>query len=308
LDQSSDTILHLNKGALHHPADQIQADQLSVGSITFDAHATAPGGIPVNGVVGSRNPVVIAGGELPRSARAHLAGRENIMMTEWGPWDHESPLLQFVQHVDHGDEFRLLCSKTRPLAEQIQIEGEAVVEVQDDRIRVLPKAQNVLTPYRIAFEVEDHKINATGLLTGGTWNIKTFPSIVDPRENADQWRASGLANSRELSADHLELRCGHGSISDALQLPVTLPSDHFGTIATRSLTFPSGRWRIKTTSDDGIRVWLDDKLIIDDWTWHAPKDHTYEFDVEQPRELNLRVEHFELDGNAVLSVQIESAN
>ena len=27
----------------------------------------------------------------PVGARKHLAGRENIIMTEWGPWDHVSP-------------------------------------------------------------------------------------------------------------------------------------------------------------------------------------------------------------------------
>ena len=27
----------------------------------------------------------------PIGARRHLVGRENIIMTEWGPWDHVSP-------------------------------------------------------------------------------------------------------------------------------------------------------------------------------------------------------------------------
>jgi len=27
----------------------------------------------------------------PVGARRHLAGRQNIIMTEWGPWDHVSP-------------------------------------------------------------------------------------------------------------------------------------------------------------------------------------------------------------------------
>ena len=28
----------------------------------------------------------------PIGARKHLAGRQNIIMTKWGPWDHVSPL------------------------------------------------------------------------------------------------------------------------------------------------------------------------------------------------------------------------
>ena len=33
----------------------------------------------------------------PVGARPELRGRQNIVMTEWGPWDHESPLIRTVQ-------------------------------------------------------------------------------------------------------------------------------------------------------------------------------------------------------------------
>jgi alpha-L-fucosidase len=61
---------------------------------------------------------------------------------------------------------------------------------------------------------------------------------------------------------------------------------------------------VNTASDDGIRVWLDDRLVIDDWTWHAPKRQHADFDIEQGREVKLRIEYFELDGHAVLQVDI----
>jgi parallel beta-helix repeat protein len=34
------------------------------------------------------------GRKRPVGARAHLRGRDQILMDEWGPWDHESPLLR----------------------------------------------------------------------------------------------------------------------------------------------------------------------------------------------------------------------
>jgi hypothetical protein len=34
----------------------------------------------------------IFGSKHPIDARAKLRGRENIIMTEWGPWDHVRPL------------------------------------------------------------------------------------------------------------------------------------------------------------------------------------------------------------------------
>ena len=38
--------------------------------------------------------MVAVGDTRPVGARASLRGRDKIIMTEWGPWDHESPLLQ----------------------------------------------------------------------------------------------------------------------------------------------------------------------------------------------------------------------
>jgi hypothetical protein len=94
-------------------------------------------------------------------------------------------------------------------------------------------------------------------------------------------------------------------MAEALDLaPMEFPRDHFGVIATNTLTFPPGAWRITTTSDDGIRVWMDEKLIIDDWTHHALKKHTHDFEVTEPREVKFRLEYFELDGHAVLSLDI----
>jgi hypothetical protein len=52
---------------------------------------------------------------------------------------------------------------------------------------------------------------------------------------------------------------------------------------------------------------MDEKLIIDDWTHHAPKKHTHDFEVTEPREVKFRVEYFELDGHAVLSLGIARA-
>jgi hypothetical protein len=96
-------------------------------------------------------------------------------------------------------------------------------------------------------------------------------------------------------------------MSELRGLAAKLPHDHFGTIATRTITFPPGTWRLRSTSDDGIRVWMNDKLVIDDWTWHAPKEHVHEFEVEKETRFDLRAEHFELDGVAILTLAIERA-
>ncbi len=85
-----------------------------------------------------------------------------------------------------------------------------------------------------------------------------------------------------------------------------LPPDRFGTIATTRVTLPAGAaHEVRTRSDDGIRVWMDGDVVIDDWTWHAPREHAHVIPAsERARTVELRVEHFELDGYAVLSLAI----
>jgi hypothetical protein len=243
-----------------------------------------------------------------RGQRADLAGRKNIIMTEWGPWDHASPLLQFMEHFDSADVYRLRGATVMPTAGQIRVEGNANARVERDMIAILPRQKDTVTPYHMEVEVAGHALRASGVLTGGQWRVMTFPSAVDPRGNAEQWREKGIANARRPPVDKLDLRFGSGGMAEALGLaPMEFPRDHFGIIATNTLTFPPGQWRITTTSDDGIRVWMDEKLIIDDWTHHAPKKHTHDFEVTEPREVKFRVEYFELDGHAVLSLGIARA-
>jgi len=84
-------------------------------------------------------------------------------------------------------------------------------------------------------------------------------------------------------------------------------ANHFGMIATSKLLLPAGRWRISTLSDDGVRVMVDGEVVLENWTWHAPARDSAEFESTEERLVTLTVEHFEIDGYAVLELQIEPA-
>ena len=50
---------------------------------------------------------------------------------------------------------------------------------------------------------------------------------------------------------------------------------------------------------------MNDQLAIDDWAWHGPTKHDHEFELAQESSINFRVEYFELDGHAVLTLDIQ---
>lgn len=244
----------------------------------------------------------------PVGARSHLAGRDKILMTEWGPYDWESPLLRLARRADGMDEYELLGGAAIPGAEAMTHSGDVEIAVQGNHVVVKALKQNALVPYALSIDVNGVRVEANGAIVGGRWDVAVFPSPCDPREDVVRWREGASGDGAHHFTSHeLDFNFGHEGIAAMLKLDAPAMRDHFGTLATRSLTFPPGKWRLRTVSDDGIRVWLDDTLVIDDWTWHAPKEHVHEFTVSEAKPIALRVEHFELDGYAVLRLAFERA-
>ncbi|WP_077241311.1 PA14 domain-containing protein [Amycolatopsis azurea] len=50
-----------------------------------------------------------------------------------------------------------------------------------------------------------------------------------------------------------------------------IPTDHFSLRATGEIVFPAaGNYTLRVLADDGVRVWVDDQLVIDDWRNTTP--------------------------------------
>lgn len=63
----------------------------------------------------------------------------------------------------------------------------------------------------------------------------------------------------------------------------------------------SGRHTFQTLSDDGIRLWVNDELVIDDWTVHSastPKSGTATAPLHAGQKYSIRLEYFEQGGAA----------
>lgn len=250
----------------------------------------------------------------PIEAGAGLAGRDRIIMTEWGPYDWQSPHLLQVPHPNRGHMYRLLGDQ--PLLDVKREGGVRLapkVDEEGQRVLVMPIVFGAVTPYELIVSAGEETLRVSNVLHSYRWEVQYFPydpEQADPRDDVDAWREQRLVGGIRENRNSLDLTFGGNGPS---QLPdaseavrgADLPADHFGTIAGTWLNVPPGTWRISTRSDDGIRMWVNDKLVIDDWTWHAPKTHEHTFKLQRQERLDIRIEHFELDGHAVLSFDIE---
>ncbi|MBO0700547.1 MAG: hypothetical protein J2P46_19275, partial [Zavarzinella sp.] len=66
----------------------------------------------------------------------------------------------------------------------------------------------------------------------------------------------------------------------------------------------AGTYQFRTNSDDGVRLWLNGKLVINDWTDHAGRDDTTsKMTLTAGQTLDLRLEYYEAFGGANIRLE-----
>ncbi len=60
----------------------------------------------------------------------------------------------------------------------------------------------------------------------------------------------------------------------------------------------TGDYRLTTVSDDGVRLWLDGRLLIENWTDHAPTEDHATVELVAGRPADLKVEYYQGGGGA----------
>ena len=150
-----------------------------------------------------------------------------------------------------------------------------------------------------------------GTLLATKWQATFFkwPADIDPRKDLAGYRklAEGpTAVGAQL--DELSLRYGMRGPSElGISDKVTaakLGRDHFGMIARALLPLTKGTWELSTLSDDGVRVTVDGKPVIENWTWHGPTRDSGTLDLGANKTVEIVVEHFQIDGYAVLEFSL----
>lgn len=94
------------------------------------------------------------------------------------------------------------------------------------------------------------------------WGV--MPRALDP--TLDPWEAQFFANP-SLEGTPALVRVDTALDHDwGLGAPAPgLPADGFSVRWIQVLSFDSGTYRFVTTTDDGVRLWVDDRLLIDAW-------------------------------------------
>jgi hypothetical protein len=80
-----------------------------------------------------------------------------------------------------------------------------------------------------------------------------------------------------------------------------LPQERWSLEAMGTVDLSPGTYRLRTISDDAVRVWIDDTLRIDAWTPHESQVDEVAIAGGQHR---LRVQYYQVDGWVELRVEV----
>jgi hypothetical protein len=129
------------------------------------------------------------------------------------------------------------------------------------------------------------------------WEVRfvAWADSTDPRTRPEAFTAlfgrSPLLIRHEARLDYLWYRPGISG----------LPRERMALEATTAVSLPPGEYSLRTISDDGLRLWLDGGLVIDDWAGH---ESAVAYAPLPAGQHDLRVQYYQADGWTELRVDI----
>ena len=259
-------------------------------------------------------PKPLPGGTDPKTAEADRRGRDAIIVDEWGPYDWKSPKLWPEGRADAQPlKLRVLGpAGTWTLA---TVRG-ATVEPQSGTvpavITVTPSASRPIdVDVRLSYTggavigPRGETVRAGTPYTFGyarffvpiDWRIRYFAFDEDARPDKNPEAFGRLVAGAPLKTDRREALdyMSGGAIADGL------PRDRVALVAEGEVDLPPGAYIVRTISDDGIRVWMDDERIVDRWT---PHESAIDIAPITGGHRRFRVEYYEIGGFAELRFEI----
>jgi len=152
----------------------------------------------------------------------------------------------------------------------------------------LPKNINIEYAEGVSFNEEADAIEPEHFFTDESGKQKGV--------NAEYFDNINLSGNPKYTGieKNIDFRWGDNGPSNGLK------DDFFSARWTGYLKAPqTGEYIISTVSDDGVRFWFEDKLVMEDWTQHGPLAKIIRVNLEKDRLYKIKMEYYEYAGGAV---------
>ena len=262
---------------------------------------------------GTGNAVDIVDG-MPVSKRSPLAGRTAIVIGEFGPYDFVAPMAVYEPGPTNMNRWKLLGSQ--PIKFLQASEGTADIRTDIDpttnTASVETETLGHLTNYELGIfwgQAPNQVQRVRGTLLSANWRVDIFslPESATLGAMPDPAIFNHLPKETyRVYVESLTFPFGMGGPDSVNLMPKspTAPKDNFGLLATTTFSAPPGDWIVQTDSDDGVRVLLDGKILIDHWNRHGTTIDQAIFSMTEQKDVTMTVLYFELDGAAKLDLRV----
>lgn len=251
--------------------------------------------------------------EIPRRA-APRRHRSAIIVDDWGPYDYRFPKLWPADStravplalVVHGPPGRWQVAARRGVRALSAMAGRT-----GDTIRVTPHPDSS-GDWRIDLEYRGARVvDARGDATAAgqavrfsygrfeppvAWRVRAWAwaDSLDPRA-PDRWeRLTAAPPLFDRPWPRLDLMWFRPAVRE-------LPQARWALEAAGTVTLPAGEYTLRTISDDGIRVWVDGRLVIDNWDLHGSE---VDYAPLSGGRHDVRVRYFQVDGWTELRLDV----
>ena len=259
----------------------------------------------------------------PFRGNGQYAGRKNILITEWGPYDFRAPIIWNTNPADSSNmmQFDILGPAGKWKVKSFS--GVKNISVTAGNVPAKITAEKIPGD-RTDIKIELEYIGAAVTDPFGRSVIAGKPYVFRYKNFFQPINFNVRFYAMDTTIHH-PIRTGQPFPSNARMSPIK--SEHvksleyawwggvkgdkqysqFITLADGTAVFKKGTYEVAVTWDDAVRVYLDGKILIDEWN-----PSLYKFDESPHRVVRVKldgehtfmIEHVELGGFATLSMKI----
>jgi parallel beta-helix repeat protein len=263
----------------------------------------------------------------PFSGNGKFAGRKNIRVTEWGPYDFRYPIIWNTNPTDTSGEMKFEILGPAGKWKIKSVKGVEKISLMNG---ILPatisawKKKTVGTDIKIELEYtgESFTTQFGQTVAVGKPYIFSFKKYLKPINWEVFWFAADTTSYNPIKTGNLfppyvKMRpvkkeqvnkldyAWWGGIKDD---ETKEQYKQFITTATAKADFEKGEYELSITWDDAVRIYVDTNLLVNEWN-----PSLYKFDESPNKKIKLklegthflRVEHIELGGFATLQLKFK---
>jgi hypothetical protein len=175
---------------------------------------------------------------------------------------------------------------------RLYVDGDLIIDDWREERRREITADRRLKAGEHSLRVEYYEHSGLALVHLGWDKLTSYPDW-----KGEYWANQGLQGNPVLARNDETLSFDWGVFGPGDPVPV----DGFSARWTRRAAFDRGTFRFQAWVDDGVRVWVDDQLILDDWREGGARLIAVDHALVEGEHL-LRIEYYEHVGTARIRV------